>query len=75
MENEGPLFIDQIKSNAVSEAVERIVSALGDESLRIENESRRLGSQFREIDGDGLERGLDHAIAILRSRDWSKGEG
>ena len=49
-------------AQAVSEAVERIVSALDDE----------LSSETPRSSGE--RQGFRDAIALLRSRDWSKGE-
>ena len=72
--------------DAVSEAVERIVEAL-DQRVK-ESEQRSAREQFhdpewaKERRGDHIydpieprRRGMEDAIALLRSRDWSKGEG
>ena len=65
-------------ADAVSEAVERIVSALSKEGSTCE-----LAMQMAKGNGDGPMAvqfsgrvvGIADAIALLRSRDWSKGEG
>lgn len=76
MDSEGPLLVDQIKSEAVSEAVERIVEEL-DQRVK-ESEQRAAMDQFDDPEWENAwlirRRGMEDAIALLRSRDWSKGE-
>jgi hypothetical protein len=58
--------------DAVSEAVERIVEAL--DEAREDSFSRESLTSL-DFWNRGQTKGLDEAIALLRSRDWSKGEG
>lgn len=63
-------------SNAVSEAVERIVEACEDKRSDVMN---HLALERVDSPGAlalaGMEVGISEVLALLRSRDWSKGEG
>jgi hypothetical protein len=70
---------EAIRRDAVSEAVERIVAALGIEKGATDTPdyvpmSREDGYFYEGVFAGNLE-GIDRAISLLRSRDWSKGEG
>jgi hypothetical protein len=63
---------DAETAQSASEVVERIVEAL--EEAREDSFSRESLTSL-DFWNRGQTKGFDDAIALLRSRDWSKGEG